>query len=81
MIRLTRSLPYKEIPDNENGKTLNELRIRRLETFSVSKRPTKIPRAPLLTPEGDIVQKAADILFPMRYGPELNAEIGKHLKD
>lgn len=61
LIRLTRSLPYKEIPDSENGKTLNELRIRRLETFSVSKRATKIPRTPLLTPEGDIVQKAADI--------------------
>jgi hypothetical protein len=60
-LKLMRSLPYKEVADNENGKTLGEFRIRASETFTVSKRPTNMPRTVLVTPEGDVIPRAQEI--------------------
>jgi len=51
-VKLTRSINQKEIKDNENGKTLGEIRIRNGETLIAGKRPTPpIPQANLILPD------------------------------
>jgi len=54
-IKLTRNLIQREIRDNENGKTIGEIRIKNGETLSASKRATPaIPQANLIEPDGSL---------------------------
>ena len=52
-IKLLRSNAQKEIKDNENGKTIGDIRIRNGESITASRRPTpSIPQTPLVNSEG-----------------------------
>ena len=54
-VKLTRNLTYREIKDNENGRTLGDIRIKNGETFTGQKRPTPpIPQAPLILSDGTL---------------------------
>ena len=54
----------KEIKDNENGKTLGDIRIRNGETLTAAKRPTPpIPQANLLMPDGSMNPAAKKIFI------------------
>ena len=60
-VKLVRS-GNKEIKDNENGKTLGDIRIRNGETLTASRRPTPpIPQANLLMPDGSLAPAARKV--------------------
>jgi ubiquitin carboxyl-terminal hydrolase 34 len=65
--RLTRSFPHKDIKDSENGKTLNDLRIRPTETLVVYKKSSNIPRANLLDSEQTLLTQPKAIFTSMFY--------------
>jgi len=54
-VKLSRGLTSKEIKDNDNGKTIGDIRIRNGESLTASKRPTPpIPQVPLIMPDGTL---------------------------
>ena len=62
-VRLARSFSHKEIKDNENGKTVAELRLKTQDTLIVTRKPLNLPKAELMTPDGEIVDKAKKIFL------------------
>ena len=61
-VKLGRYAGSKEIKDNENGKTLGDIRIRNGENLVASKRPTPpIPQANLLNPDDTFTPEAKEI--------------------
>lgn len=56
----------QEIKDNENGRTLGELRIRNGETILAQRKPTPyVPQVALTHPDGSIVDDAKEIFTEM----------------
>jgi len=63
-IKLTRSMAPKDVKDNENGKTLGDIRIRNGENITANKRPTPpIPQAPLVYSDGTVNPLAKKIFL------------------
>ena len=59
--RILRGFSNKEIKDNENGKTLSDLRIRLTEGFTLYRRNSKIPKVSLVNELGELNPKAVKI--------------------
>lgn len=59
--KILRSFSGKEVRDNENGKTLSEIRIRLNETFTLQKRQSKVARVTLLDEYGHLIPQARKI--------------------
>ena len=78
-VKLLRYTSQKEIKDNENGKTIGDLRIKNGETLTAAKRPTPpIPQANLLNPDGSF-NPAAKKIFVEWF--EMFSENGKMSPD
>ena len=59
--RILRGFSNKEIKDNENGKTLSDLRMRLNESFTLYRRNPKVPRVPLVNENLEVNPKATQI--------------------
>jgi ubiquitin carboxyl-terminal hydrolase 34 len=59
--KIYRTFSGKEVKDNENGKTLSEIRIRLNETFTLQKRYSKVPRIALLDDNEKLIPQARRI--------------------
>ena len=66
-VRLTRTLSRPEIKDNENGKTIAELRLKTHDSLIVTRKQLNIPKAELLTRDDEIVEKAKSIFLGWFY--------------
>lgn len=66
-VRLARSLTRVEIKENENGKTIAELRLKTHDTLVVTRKPLNIPKVELLTRDEEIVEKAKSIFLGWFY--------------
>ena len=78
-VKLLRYMSQKEIKDNENGKTIGDLRIKNGENLTATRRPTPpIPQASLLLSDGSL-NPAARKIFVEWF--EIFAENGKMSPD
>ena len=59
--RILRSFSGKEVKDNENGKTLSEIRVRLNETFNLQKRNSKVQRVSLVNENNQLSAVARKI--------------------
>lgn len=62
-VRLERTFTHQEIKDNQNGKTIAELRLKTHDTLIVTCKQLNIPKFELLMPDGEIAEKPKSIFL------------------